>query len=674
MLQSMFYPQSVAVVGSAAKGKIGYILISQLLEGGFSNVYAVNPKAIGVGSAPGVESVAAIGSHVDLAVIASPAATVHSVLEDCGKAGVKAAIVITAGFSETGNSAGEKELKAVADKYGIRFAGPNCAGIINNHHNLSLTLETVPPPGKTALVSQSGALGGLILSWAEEQGLGFSKFISYGNAADISEVELLEYLLTDSESEIVALYIESVKDGRRFREVASQLTRVKPLVVIKSGRTESGRRAAQSHTGSMAGSDAVFDSVLRECGAIRVSNVEEMFDLCKGLTSLPPLKGRKVAVITNSGGPGVMTADHAESLGLDVSEPGPALRDKLSAFLPSQCALKNPVDLTVEGTEEGYYKALMAVQEEYDAAVAVYVGTPSLQSGPIAEGVCRAAAETEKPVIASFMAGCTVIEALETFKLHGMPNYTTGERAVAVLAGMHGYEKVKTKPPGFTAYDGPQMNLPVQGQMLEPEAMAWLSENDLPVPEFKFVTSMDEAAVAAQKIGYPVVMKVVSPDILHKSEFGGVLVNLDGDQAVADAYKQIEAAAAGKDFRGVVLYPMIKAAHEVILGLYRDPQFGPVVIFGMGGIYTEILGDIAMRLAPLDRAAAASMINEIKMLPLLQGVRGQKAVNFNLLEETMVKFSMLPFKYPDISELDLNPLFLTERGVLVGDVRVIAIN
>ncbi len=670
----MFYPQSVAVVGSAAEGKIGYILTSQLLEGGFKNVYAVNPKALGVGSAPGVESIAAIGNPVDLAVIASPAVTVPGVLQDCGKAGVKAAIVITAGFSETGNTAGEKELKAIADEYGIRFAGPNCAGIINNHHNLSLTLETIPPLGKTALVSQSGALGGLILSWAEEQGLGFSKFISYGNAADISEVDLLEYLLTDRESEIVALYIESVKDGRRFREVASQLTRVKPLVVIKSGRTESGRRAAQSHTGSMAGSDAVFDSVLRECGAIRVSNVEEMFDLCKGLTSLPPLKGRKVAVVTNSGGPGVMAADHAESLGLDVSEPGPALREKLSAFLPSQCALKNPVDLTVEGTEEGYYKAMLAVQEEYDAVVAVYVGTPSLQSGPIAAGVCRAAAETVKPVVASFMAGCTVTEALETFKIHGMPNYTTGERAVAVLAGMHCYETVKAKAPGFTSYEGPQKNLPVQGQMLEPEAMAWLAENDLPVPEFEFVGSIDEAVDAARKIGYPVVMKVVSPDILHKSEFGGVLVNLDGDQTVADAFKQIKTAAAGKDFRGVVLYPMIKAAREVILGLYRDPQFGPVVVFGMGGIYTEILGDIAMKLAPLDRAAAAALISEIKMLPLLQGVRGQKAVNFDLLEETMVKFSMLPFKYPEITELDLNPLFITEKGLLVGDVRVIVSN
>lgn len=674
MLQSMFYPRSVAVVGSAAEGKIGYILTSQLLEGGFSNVYAVNPKALGVGTAPGVEAIAAIGNPVDLAVIASPAVTVPGVLKDCGKAGVKTAIVITAGFSETGNSAGEKELKETADQYGIRFAGPNCAGIINNHHNLSLTLETVPPPGKTALVSQSGALGGLILSWAEEQGLGFSKFISYGNAADISEVDLLEYLLTDGESEIVALYIESVKDGRRFREIASQLTRVKPLVVIKSGRTESGRRAAQSHTGSMAGSDAVFNSVLRECGAIRVSNVEEMFDLCKGLTSLPPLKGRKVAVVTNSGGPGVMTADHAESLGLDVSEPGPDLREKLSAFLPAQCALKNPVDLTVEGTEEGYYKALMAVQEEYDATIAVYVGTPSLQSGPIAAGVCRAAAETEKPVIASFMAGSTVTEALQTFKLQGMPNYTTGERAVSVLAGMSDYEKAKAKAPGFERYDGPQKNLPVKRQMLEPEAMAWLAENGLPVPVLKFVTGSDKAVAAARSIGYPVVMKVVSPEILHKSEFGGVLVNLSNDQAVAGAYKQIEAAAAGKDFRGVVLYPMITGAKEVILGLYRDPQFGPVVVFGMGGIYTEILGDISMRLAPLNRSAAAELIREIKMLPLLKGVRGQKAINFELLEETIIKFSILPFKYPAIAELDLNPLFITEKGPLVGDVRVIAVN
>ncbi|MBW6463820.1 MAG: acetate--CoA ligase family protein [Bacillota bacterium] len=671
MLHPLFYPRTVAVIGSAAEGKIGHTLISQLIEGGYGSVFAVNPKSQGVGTVHGFESVSVIGSPVDLAVIASPASTVSAILEDCGKAGVKTAIVITAGFSETGNINGENELKEIANRYGIRFAGPNCAGVINNHHKLSLTLETVPPPGKTALVSQSGALGGLILSWAEEQGLGFSKFISYGNAADISETDLLEYLLNDSETEVVALYVESVKDGRRFHEVASRLTKTKPLVVIKSGRTESGRRAAQSHTGSMAGSDAVFDSVLSDCGAMRVYNVEEMFDLCKGLTSLPPLKGKRIAVVTNSGGPGVMTADHAESIGLDLSEPGESLREKLSVFLPPQCALKNPVDLTVEGNEDGYRKALMTVLEEYDAAIAVYVGTPSLESGPIAAGVCRAAMDTEKPVVPSFMAGRTVIDALKRFKECGLPNFTTGERAVSVLAKMAEYEHGKQKEAAHLSYDGPVTSLPARGQLLEPEAMTLLKENDLPVPRFSFASNPDDAVGAAAEIGYPVVMKVVSPDIIHKSEFGGVIINITNAKEVEAAFEKIEDGAAGKDFRGVVIYPMIKDAREVILGLYRDPQFGPVVAFGMGGIYTEIIGDIALSLAPLNQRRAARMIREIKTLPLLEGMRGQKAVNFDLLERMLVSFSLLPFKYPDIAEMDLNPVFLKEDDIFIGDVRII---
>lgn len=671
MLEFLFYPQSVAIIGSATEGKIGHSLINGLMNGGFDNVYAVNPKAISVGNVTGYKEVSQIGEPVDLAVIASPPATVVNILKDCGKAGVKAAIVITAGFSETGNTEAEVELKTVAEQYGIRFAGPNCAGIVNNHHNLALTLETVPPQGKTALVSQSGALGGMILSWAEEQGLGFSKFISYGNAADLTETDLLEYLITDQDTDVVALYVESVKDGRRFRDVAARLTKVKPLVVIKSGRTDSGKRAAQSHTGSMAGSDAVFDTVLKECGAVRVKNVEEMFDLCKGLTALPPLKGNRVVVVTNSGGPGVMTTDHAEELGLKVDEPSEELQKELSSQLPPQCAIKNPIDLTVEGTAEGYRRTLEVVLGEYDAAVAVYVGTPTLESGAIAEGVCRATAATDKPVVSSFMAGRTVTAATQVFAEKGLPNYVTGERAVSVLANMVKCEAVKKREPGFPEYSGPVMDLPQKGQMLEPDLMAWLKENSLPVPDFATATSADEAVAAAEKIGYPVVMKVVSPDILHKSDFGGVKLNLSAAVDVISAFEEIKKSAAGKDFRGVVLYPMITGAKEVIFGLYRDPQFGPVVVFGMGGIYTEIMADISMRLAPLSPVSAAEMIREIKTLPLLEGARGSEAVDFSLLEQALVAFSQLPFRYPEIKEVDLNPVFVTASNIVVGDVRLI---
>ncbi|PKO22789.1 MAG: acyl-CoA synthetase, partial [Chloroflexi bacterium HGW-Chloroflexi-1] len=407
-----------------------------MLAGGFRDIYAVNPKAQGVDEIPGVAAVTGIGRPVDLAVIASPAATVAAVLEDCAAAGVKVAVVITAGFSEAGNVAGEEEIKRIARGSGIRVVGPNCAGILNTGYNLYPTLEVRPPAGHTALISQSGALGGAVLAWAEEQGLGISKFVSYGNRVDVDEVDLLAYLADDPDTVVVALYIESVRDGREFMRAVHAFTRRKPLVVIKSGRSRSGQRATLSHTGSLAGADAAYDAALRQCGAIRVDTVEEMFDLCKGFAHVPPVRGRRIAIVTNSGGPGVMAADWDEKLGIDVAEPSPALREKLASFLPAHCALRNPFDLTVEGTEDGYRRTLEAVLTEYDAALALNVNTPYLDSAALARGICDAADATGKPVVATFMAGSTVVDALPVLKARGIPNYAIGERGVTVLARM----------------------------------------------------------------------------------------------------------------------------------------------------------------------------------------------------------------------------------------------
>jgi acyl-CoA synthetase (NDP forming) len=304
---------------------------------------------------------------------------------------VGAAVIITAGFSEVGNDAGEEEVLEVARRHGIRVVGPNCAGILNTRHNLTPTLETLPPVGDVSLIAQSGAVGGVTLAWAKEHGLGISKFVSYGNGADLREVELLRYLADDPDTGVVGLYIESVSDGRAFMEAAHYCARRKPLVVIKAGRTGSGQRATLSHTGSLAGADAVYDAALRQCGAIRVQSVEELFDACKAFSDLPPVQGDRVVIVTNSGGPGVMAADWAEAIGLDVAEPSPAAQEELSRFLPSHCALKNPVDLTVEGTEDGYRRALLALLGEYDAALALNIAPAYLDSVPLARGVCDAA-------------------------------------------------------------------------------------------------------------------------------------------------------------------------------------------------------------------------------------------------------------------------------------------
>jgi len=681
-MQSLFYPRGVAVVGSTSEGKIGYELIRQILDGGYRDVFAVNPKAQGVFSVPGYDAVARIERPVDMVVIVSPTPTVPGVLEDCGRAGVEAAAIITAGFSEVGNHAGEVEIKRVADQYGIRFIGPNCAGLLNTSHHLYPTLESRPPAGGVAVVAQSGAVGGVVMAWAKEFGLGISKFVSYGNGTDLNEIELLQYLADDAETKVVALYIESVTNGREFMRAVQECTARKPVVVIKAGRTQSGQRATLSHTGSMAGADAVYDAASRQCGAVRVHTIEEMFDLCKGFLYVLPLRGAcpepveglRVAIVTNSGGPGVLTADWAEEVGLEVAEPSPALKERLSEFLPAQCALKNPIDLTVEGTEDGYRKTLCAVLAEYDAALALNVATPYLDSVPLARGVCDAARQSDKPVVAAFLPRQIVTEAVTYLQEHGIPNFATGERAMTALARMANYaEEQRSRGAEEQGSEGAgeQRRLPGDGPMLEPEAMAWLRENGIPVPDFRFAATQGEAVQGCGEIGYPVVMKVVSPDILHKSEWGGVILDIRDDGAAMDAFETIRRAAEGKDFRGVVIYPMIRGAQEVLLGLSRDPQFGPVVAFGLGGIYTEVWRDISLRVAPVDRAEAERMIREIKSFPLLQGVRGQEPRDLDALADVLASFSQLPFRYPGIGEIDLNPVFLLSQGLVVGDVRVI---
>ncbi len=674
MWPSLFTPQTVALVGSVGEGKLGYYLLRQMLDGGFppARLAVVNPKGQGALGVSGYPSVAEVGRPIDLAIIVTPAATVPAVLEECAQAGARAAVVITAGFSEVGNVAGEEAIREVVRKTGIRIVGPNCAGIVNTHHALFPTLETRPPAGGVSLIAQSGAVGGVFLAWAREHGLGIAKFVSYGNGADLTERDFLEYLAEDPETQVVALYIEEVTEGRDFLRALSACTRRKPVIVIKAGRTEAGRRATLSHTGSMAGADAVYDAALRQCGALRVTSLEEMFDLCLGFTALPPVRGRRVVIVTNSGGPGVLAADWAEEVGLTVTEPSPTLRERLSAFLPPYCSLSNPIDLTVEGTEEGYRRTLTTVLEEYDAALALNIAPAYLDSVPLARGVVQAARESGKPVAAAFLPGPIVAEAVHYLREQGIPNFATGERAVAALARLVKYYTGQHSTMWHSASHRalPQTDFPAS--LLEPDLMAWLQAKGIPVPAFRTARSADEAVTAAREIGYPVVMKVVSPQILHKSELGGVILGIADDEAVRAGFERLAEIAARRDFRGVVLYPFIRDAQEVLVGLFRDPQFGPVVAFGAGGIYTELLQDVALRVAPVDRDEALAMIGETRVAALLTGARGRPPGDMDALADLIARVSDLPFLYPDIAEMDLNPVFVLPRGVLVGDVRLIA--
>ncbi len=687
-LHHLFYPRAVALVGSAAEGKIGYELLRQMLRGGYRDAFVVNPKAQGALGVPGYAGIGAIPAPVDLTVISAPAATVAGVLEECGAAGVKAAVVISSGFSEMGNRAGEAEIKAIAARYGIRLVGPNCAGIINTAARLCPTMETLPPPGRVALISQSGALAGVVLGWAARDGLGISKFVSYGNRADVNEVDLLDYLADDDETGVVGVYIETVSDGRGFMAAAAKCAARKPVIVIKAGRGESGQRATLSHTGSLAGSDAVYDAALRQCGALRVESAEELFDLCRAFIGIPQgVRGRRVAIVTNSGGPSILAADRTEALGLHVAEPGPEIKAKLASFLPPHAALKNPIDLTVEGTERGYREALLALlgdcelpnsksaiqdPQSFDSLLAINIAPPYLDSVPIARGICDAAAATGRPMVASFLPEAVTADAVAYLQAHGVLNFPTPERAVAALARMAEYAtrswKLEDKGP-TSDLQSPTSNL--QPPTLEPAAMAWLRENGIPTPPFRFAATAEAAVAGCAEIGFPAVMKVVSPDILHKSERGGVIVGIRDEAAAQEAFETIRDRAAGTDFRGVISYPLVRGAQEVLVGLSRDPQFGPVIAFGLGGIYTEVLRDVALRVAPVDRAEAGAMIRSLRAFPILAGARGQRPCDLDALADLLVKVSELPFRYPEIAELDLNPVFAGPDGAVVGDVRVI---
>jgi acetyltransferase len=553
-----------------------------------------------------------------------------------------------------------------------------------------------------AFVSQSGALGGAVLSWAEEQGVGFSKFVSYGNGVDLTDVDFLDFLEGDAETKVVALYVETVSNGRAFLDAAAHLAAVKPLVVIKSGRSQAGVRAALSHTGSLAGSDAVYDAALRQCGAIRVAGIEEMFDLCRGFTTLPPVRGMRLVIVTNSGGPGVLAADAADAAGLEMAAPSEALRARLRAspHLSALGSLANPIDLTVQGTEDGYREALVAALDEADAALAIDVNTPYIDAAPIARGVVAAARATGKPVAACFMAGKTVAAGLPILKEGGVPNFATGERAVRVLAEMarHGVrspESVATRRSSGSsrseeAHDawgassrsmvrGPRSGeddqpkrlcLPWVGEGMEPEVLDWLEGEGIPTPRRRLVTSAEGAADAVDALGGSIVLKVVASGLSHKTDVGGVILDVETKTAARAAFDRLR-RVGGKGFRGALAAPMVQDGVELLVGLSRDPQFGPVVAVGLGGVHAEVFRDVSLRVAPVDAAEAHVMLGELRGAAILRGARGAARRDLDAAAELVAGVSCLPFRYADLAELDLNPVFLLEDGLVVGDARAV---
>ncbi|MDY7028241.1 MAG: acetate--CoA ligase family protein, partial [Spirochaetota bacterium] len=606
---------------------------------------------------------------------------------------IPSAVIITSGFGEIGRRAEEEELLSIARRSGLRLIGPNCAGIMNPHARLFASIEVRALPGDIAFITQSGAVGGAVLAMAEERGIGFSRFVSYGNRADIGEIELLEYLESDPDTGTVAMYVESLQDGRAFMERARSLARAKPLILIKAGRTSAGSRAAGSHTGSMAGSDEVFDAMVRETGALRVAGLEEMLDLCQGFSMLPPVKGRRLAVVTNSGGPGILTSDHAEETGLQVAVPEDAERSALASFLPGHASTANPIDLTVEGTEDDYRRSLETLLSgSFDSAVAINVATPFLDSSGLARGIADAAESAGKPVAAVFMAGRIVESGARLLRERGVPAFPTGERAAEVLAAMARYEETrqssgrtsaekKQRPSGHeepaakppAADPGEALAPPV----LMPRALDLLRDYGFSLPKYRFIpaggdsgTEAAELQSALRDLSPPLAMKVVSPSIVHKSDEGGVALNLRTRADTEAAFFSMKKRLQRRDFRGVILHELIPSGPEIILGMKRDPAFGPVILAGAGGIYTEVMRDVSLRIAPVNPKAAAEMLRELKVYPLLTGYRGTAALDVDDLARQIVLLSELATDHPEISELDLNPLFVLENRAVVGDVHI----
>ena len=677
----LFDPQTIAVFGSVKSNKIAHQLITQLSGGGYpGSILAVNPKGErpeGFPAIPGFPQVEALPRRPDLALICVPERFVAEVLESCGQAGVPFAVVFTSGFSESGNTEQELRLKAAAERHGLRLIGPNCAGIMDTRSALFASIEVRALPGKTAFITQSGAVGGAVLALAESRGIGFSKFISYGNRVDIGEVELLDYLVTDPATEVIALYLESLQNGRELLRTIARVSLSKPVIIIKAGRSRSGLRAAGSHTGSMAGSDEIFAAMIRQSGAIRVAGIEQMLDLCDGFSNLPPMRGARIAVVTNSGGPGILASDRAEELGLEVRESEKALKDQLKDFLPEHCAFTNPIDLTVEGTREGYRRTLEAVLDsEYDAAIVINVATPFLDSSDLACGIAEASAGRKhpKPVAAVFMAGAIVERGIETLKRNGIPAFPTGERAAAVLSGMHTYTRARRILSGRTILPNTNRGgavAPAQGPVLEPEVLSFLEPLGFTFPQHRFIIEEDQIPEATAELGYPLVMKVVSPQILHKSDVGGVLLNLEDEQHVRRGFTDMAGRFADREFHGAMLYTQVREGLEIIAGIKQDPTFGPVVLVGAGGVLTELLQDSALRIAPFDVREAEDMISELRVARLLSGYRGAPALDRRALVDLLLRLSDLAARYPSIRELDFNPVFVQPRGVKIADARII---
>jgi acetyl coenzyme A synthetase (ADP forming)-like protein len=684
-LEPLFTARSVAVVGASADPlKVGGSVLANLLSAPFrGRIVAVNPAHAEVQGVPAVPTLREVNGAVDVAVIAVPADDVADVLRDCVAIGIRAAVVLSAGFRETGAAgrAREGEITAWLARQPLRIVGPNCVGWIRPSLALNLSFAAgTPAAGPIGFFSQSGALCTAILDWSREHMLGFSLFASLGNQVDVTEADVIRALADDPETRVIAGYVEGVADGSAFFAALREAAHRKPCVLMKAGRSASGARAAASHTGALAGADRVFDAAVAQAGGVRAHSIEELFDLTRALAVQPLPRHRRLVIVTNGGGPGILAADAAQEFGLSTEPLPAATQARLRAVLPPTAALGNPVDLIGDADAGRYRDALHALDDEDAAKLVILSPQAATDATAIAHAVRDATARARVPIMASFLGGPHIRAGAATLEAGGIPCYPFPERAVRTLGAMawlaerRGYER--DAPPEIDSAraqtlvtrfaPGTRLGMLEAGPLLEAAGV--------PVLRAHLARTAEEAASLAMSLGFPVALKIVSAQISHKTDVGGVALGLASAEAVhagaAAMLARVKAARPAAVVEGLLVQSMLAPGDaELVIGAIRDPQFGPVVMVGFGGIFVEVLDDTTIRLAPIGRLEARRMLDALKLAPVLHGVRGRRPVALDAIADALARLSVLVATVPRIVEIELNPLVATPEGVMGIDAR-----
>ncbi|MFZ0965891.1 MAG: acetate--CoA ligase family protein, partial [Candidatus Bathyarchaeia archaeon] len=699
-LDKIFNPRSVAIIGASdEEGTVGYALMKNFTEHDFEGkIYPVNIRKTEIHGLKAYQTVEQIPEPIDLAVIATPAKTVPDIVEQCGKAGIKGIIIISAGFKEIGpeGKALEDKILEIKKKYSLRIIGPNCLGVIRPSIKLNATfISKTPKPGNIAFISQSGALGSAILDWAIHENIGFSNFVSIGSMIDVDFGDLIDYFGTDPKTHSILMYIEGLTDARKFMSATRHFARTKPIIVVKTGKYTESAKAAASHTGSLTGEDIIYDAAFKRAGIVRVDEIEDLFNCAEVLGTQPLPKGPNLAIITNAGGPGVMATDALIAKGGKLAKLSQKTIEFLDSILPHYWSRGNPIDILGDAKADRYKAVVEAClnDENVDGIVIIYTAQAVAEPVEIAKSIielCKSRGYQNKTILTSFMGYGAVEEANCIFNENNIPTYSTPEQAIKTYYYMCQYKRnlellyetpeelpVDVVPPKRSLMVI-MRNVAMENREIlnEAEAKAFLEYYNFPVVKTKVAQTEDEAATFASQLGYPVVLKILSPQIIHKTDAGGVALDIKSENEVRDTFNRlIEKAkeySPDAEILGVTVQPMIKKqGYEVIIGAKTDPLFGPVILFGMGGVGVELFKDFAIGIPPLNQTLVRRMMEETKVYQLLKGYRNVPPANIKLLEEIIVRFSQMLVDFPQLKEVDINPLFINEKEAFAIDARIV---